>query len=226
MQLRLRADRVDRSGLDDRARPRAIVVAVPILKIRGVAELPIGRPRLGVQAFDNLLVAQPMQEHEPLTRDCRRRRSPVPLVRAQTRGGGSLRLSFVSVDIALCVGPRKAAQSCVTASLASGFAFEPTWVCAPASLVASGFTVKARNIARRDMRDMQALCELPDGRDIAHRLGNPTRIAMPAQVSTMMVRLLVMPAVAIAVAIPAAQTFRTSADLVTIPLVVTSRRRQ
>ena len=72
MQLRLRADRVDGPGLDDRARPRAVVVAVPIFEIRGVAELPIGRPRLRVQAFDDLLVAQPMQEHEPLTRDRRR----------------------------------------------------------------------------------------------------------------------------------------------------------
>src|SRR5215207_10877868 len=69
-------------------------------------------------------------------------------------GGGSLRLSFVSVDIALCVGPRKAGQSCVAASVASGFAFETTWVCALASLVASAFTVKAWTIARRDMSDM------------------------------------------------------------------------
>ena len=84
----------------------------------------------------------------------------MPLVSAQTRGGGSLRLSFVSVDIALCVGPRKAGQSCVTASLASGFAFETTWVCALASLVASAFTVKACNIARRDMSDMAGIVHL------------------------------------------------------------------
>ena len=80
----------------------------------------------------------------------------MPLVSSQTRGGGSLRLSFVSVEIALCVGPRKAVQSCVAASLASGFAFETTRVCALASVVASAFTVKVCNIARRDMSDMAA----------------------------------------------------------------------
>ena len=88
----------------------------------------------------------------------------MPLVSAQTRRGGSLRLSFVSVERALWVGPRKAVQSWVTASLASGFACETTWVCAAASLVASAFADKASNIARRDMIDMGPASYLSRGR--------------------------------------------------------------
>ena len=46
---------------------------------------------------------------------------PVPLANSQIKGGGSRRLSFVSVENALCDGPRNEGQSAVTASFASGF---------------------------------------------------------------------------------------------------------
>src|SRR5688572_16141681 len=48
---------------------------------------------------------------------------PEPFGTSQTSGGGSIRLSFVSVDVALCDGPRNAAQSCVIASFDNGFGF-------------------------------------------------------------------------------------------------------
>src|SRR5262245_42367927 len=48
---------------------------------------------------------------------------PVPLPNSHNSGGGSVRLSFVSMDTALCVGPRKDVQSLVTASFANGFGF-------------------------------------------------------------------------------------------------------
>ena len=54
-------------------------------------------------------------------------------------GGGSFRVSLVSVETALCVGPRKAVQSWVTASFDSGRAFERTRVCAPAKPAAMAF---------------------------------------------------------------------------------------
>ena len=73
MQLALRAYRVHARGVDDRARSRAVVVSVPIFEIGGIAELPVGRARLRVQALDDLFVAQSMEEHEPLARDRRRR---------------------------------------------------------------------------------------------------------------------------------------------------------
>src|SRR3989304_2479152 len=46
---------------------------------------------------------------------------PVPFGNSQTRGGGSVRLSRVSVETPLCDGPRNEAQSCVTAPRGRGF---------------------------------------------------------------------------------------------------------
>ena len=36
-------------------------------------------------------------------------------------GGGSFRVSFVSLETALCVGPRNVVQSCVVAPAGTGF---------------------------------------------------------------------------------------------------------
>ena len=73
MQLPLRPQRVRSRGVDDRTRSRAVVVPVTIFEIGWVAELPMCRARLCVQALDDLFVAQPMEEHEALARDRRRR---------------------------------------------------------------------------------------------------------------------------------------------------------
>jgi len=45
---------------------------------------------------------------------------------SQTSGGGSMRLSLVSVDTPLCDGPRNDGQPWVTASFGSGFGFRCT----------------------------------------------------------------------------------------------------
>ena len=73
MHLSLRAHRVRSRGVDDRARSRAVVVSVTIFEIRWIAELPICRARLCVQALDDLFVPQSMEQHEPLARDRGRR---------------------------------------------------------------------------------------------------------------------------------------------------------
>src|SRR5262245_5466946 len=73
MQLPLRAYRVRPRGVDDRTRSRAVVVSITIFEIGWILESPICRARLGVQTLDDFFVAQSMKEHEPFSRDCRRR---------------------------------------------------------------------------------------------------------------------------------------------------------
>ena len=51
---------------------------------------------------------------------------PVPLANSHTRGGGSFRLSMVSLDTALCDGPRNAGQSWVTAPFGNGLGWRCT----------------------------------------------------------------------------------------------------
>ena len=70
----LGADRVDAAAgsVDDRARTRAVVVAVAIAVSRRVAQAPLGRARLRVQALDDLLVVEAVQVDEPIPGDGRR----------------------------------------------------------------------------------------------------------------------------------------------------------
>src|ERR1700720_1077080 len=76
---------------------------------------------------------------------------PVPLANSHTSGGGSVRLSLVSVDTALCSGPRNAAQSWVTASFGSGFGFLCTRVCPNATPAPTAWAISAWNIERREI---------------------------------------------------------------------------
>ena len=72
VHLPFRANRVHELFVDDRTRARAVVVTVPILEHRSVAELPPTRSGLGVQALDDLVVPQPVQVDESISRDRRR----------------------------------------------------------------------------------------------------------------------------------------------------------
>src|SRR6185503_847966 len=73
-------------------------------------------------------------------------------------GGGSVRLSFVPVDTALCVGPRNEVQSWVTAPAGSGLGFPTARACAPARPARSGCDISACNRTRREILGMPAHC--------------------------------------------------------------------
>ena len=77
---------------------------------------------------------------------------PVPLANSHTSGGGSVRLSLVSVDTALCDGPRNEGQSWVTAPFGSGFGLPCTRVCPDAPTAASACAASACNTERREIR--------------------------------------------------------------------------
>ena len=62
-----------------------------------------------------------------------------------------MRVSFVSVDVALWNGPRNDGQSCVTAPAGSGFGLPSRSPWASAARTSSGCTSRARDRARRDM---------------------------------------------------------------------------
>src|SRR6186997_1255055 len=66
-------------------------------------------------------------------------------------GGGSVRVSFVSVETALCVGPRNDVQSCVTAPAGSGFGLPTSRACAQATPARSGCAINDCNRRRREM---------------------------------------------------------------------------
>ena len=60
-------------AVDHRARARPVVVAVAILEDGAVLELPAACSRLRIEALDDLLVAEPVNEDEPSSGDRRRR---------------------------------------------------------------------------------------------------------------------------------------------------------
>ena len=82
---------------------------------------------------------------------------PEPLVNSQISGGGSSRLSRVSVETPLCVGPRKDGQSLVTASLARAFGSRCAAVRPSVVLAASADANKACRTERRDMEDINSM---------------------------------------------------------------------
>ena len=73
MQLSLRADRVHAIAVEDGARARAVVVAVAIFEIGRVPKAPVPRACLGMQALDDLFVADAVQEQKAIADDRRRR---------------------------------------------------------------------------------------------------------------------------------------------------------
>ena len=77
-------------------------------------------------------------------------------------GGGSFRLSFVSVETALCVGPRNVVQSCVVAPAGSGFGFATTRACARATPASSGCAMSDCSKRRREMGNMITVRLKPD----------------------------------------------------------------
>src|SRR6185369_18009709 len=77
---------------------------------------------------------------------------PVPLGHSHTRGGGSVRLNFVSVDTPLCDGPRNAGQSLVIAPVGSGLGFRCTRVCPGAALTIIRWPARAWSNERRDIK--------------------------------------------------------------------------
>ena len=79
---------------------------------------------------------------------------PLPFWNSQTSGGGSVRLSFVSVDTPLCVGPRNEAQSLVTAPSGNGFGSRYARVWPNAARTVNACAASARSIARRDSSDI------------------------------------------------------------------------
>src|SRR5688500_8414342 len=75
----------------------------------------------------------------------------VPFGNSQTSGGGSVRLSFVSVDTPLCDGPRNDTQSCGTAPAGSGLGFRSTRDCARAPPAISGCARRALSRVRLEI---------------------------------------------------------------------------
>ena len=57
------------AALDDRARARAVVVAVTVPVAGGIAEVPLQLAGLGVAALDHLPVAHPMEEQQAVSGD-------------------------------------------------------------------------------------------------------------------------------------------------------------
>ena len=89
---------------------------------------------------------------------------PNAFVNSQTRGGGSVRLSLVSVDVALCAGPRKAGQSCVTASLASGRGLNEAEVSAALHVGRATVRRWLQRFRRAGILGLQTLPRQPAGR--------------------------------------------------------------
>ncbi len=73
MQCALGADGEHAVAVEDRARSRTVVVAVPILELGAEAKPPVPGARLRVQALDDLFSAETMDENEMRARNRRRR---------------------------------------------------------------------------------------------------------------------------------------------------------
>src|SRR5687768_8326953 len=72
MKLSLRADSVNTIAIDDGTGSRAVVVAVTIFEVGGVAEGPLVRTCFGMHALDELFVADPVHDDKVRTGDRRR----------------------------------------------------------------------------------------------------------------------------------------------------------
>src|SRR5688572_13648229 len=99
---------------------------------------------------------------------------PVPFANSQISGGGSFRLSFVSLDTALWAGPRNAAQSLVMASFDSGFGLRGAAPCPRAVefvlLSASAAPASTRSAERREIENITGrLAHLVSGKRAASR---------------------------------------------------------
>ena len=79
---------------------------------------------------------------------------PVPLGNSQTSGGGSDRLSFVSVETLLCEGPRNASQLWVAAPGGNCFGLRCTRACADTPFTVTSCTARAWSNERRDIRSI------------------------------------------------------------------------
>src|SRR5262249_53622975 len=67
MQLAFSANRVKSIAVDNRTRPRTIVVSVAIRKLCWVTELPVSSSSFRMKTLQNLFVSHPVQEHESFT---------------------------------------------------------------------------------------------------------------------------------------------------------------
>ena len=70
--MSLGADGKHALAVDDRARARAVVVSVAVLEVGGVSKVPLPRASFGVQAFDDLFIADAVHEQEAVAGDGRR----------------------------------------------------------------------------------------------------------------------------------------------------------
>jgi hypothetical protein len=70
MKLSFGAVRVDTIAIDDWTGTRSVVIAIAILELRAVAEIPIFLSGFRMEAFHSLLIRKPMEIDEPFSCDC------------------------------------------------------------------------------------------------------------------------------------------------------------
>ena len=73
MKDTLRADDIHAVAVNDRAGTRPVVIPIAILKRRRIAMLPVPFTGLRMQAIDYFLLQAPVQEHQFISRQSRRR---------------------------------------------------------------------------------------------------------------------------------------------------------